>query len=301
MQAREGERKWVAGVSGGLAGILAETATLPVDTVKIRMQVATGAEGAKPLGVGATLQGIVAKEGIAGLYKGLAPGLMRQAVYQSVKMLIYEPIRDATYGVLGKDASPLAVRLMSGGVAGMVGTVISSPTDIMKVRMQGDVTGTRYRGVFDAFATTYRQEGVAAFWKGAGANMQRSFVVNASELATYDTSKSLLVGSYGWDERSTSTHALCAFSAGFVAAVTSTPIDLAKTRLMNAGGGNAAYRGILDCLQTTARKEGPMALYKGFLPNWFRLAPWTLVFFMSYENIRGTVSGVDAAMQAKGF
>lgn len=301
MQARKGERKWVAGASGGIAGMLAETATLPIDTVKIRMQVNLGSGGEAPLGIVGTAQGIVKQEGIGGLYKGLAPGLLRQAVYQSIKMLIYEPIRDASIALLGDDAPELAVRLVAGGTAGVLGTAVSSPTDIMKVRMQADVAGTRYSGMIDAFAKTYRQEGIAAFWKGSTANMQRSFVVNASELAAYDTSKSILVGSYGWDGSAIATHAVCAFNAGFVAAVTSTPIDLAKTRIMNAGNGNVVYSGILDCLRTTVRNEGPMALYKGFLPNWFRLAPWTLVFFMSYENVRAAIGSVDATLQEKGF
>ena len=71
-----------------------------------------------------------------------------------------------------------------------------------------------------------------------------------------------------------------------VAAIASTPVDLAKTRLMNAGDGRAVYRGMFHCLTSTARNEGIFALYKGFFPNWFRLAPWTLMFFLSYERIR---------------
>ena len=63
-------------------------------------------------------------------------------------------------------------------------------------------------------------------------------------------------------------------------------MDLAKTRLMNAGDGRAVYRGMFHCLTSTARNEGIFALYKGFFPNWFRLAPWTLMFFLSYERIR---------------
>jgi len=41
------------------------------------------------------------------------------------------------------------------------------------------------------------------------------------------------------------------------------PFDVAKSRLQ-AGGG--AYSGLVDCLVTTARREGPSALYRGVLP-----------------------------------
>ena len=85
---------------------------------------------------------------------------------------------------------------------------------------------------------------------------------------------------------SSATKTLKPYKTVQVAAVASTPVDLAKTRLMNAGDGRAMYRGMFHCLTSTARNEGIFALYKGFFPNWFRLAPWTLMFFLSYERIR---------------
>lgn len=39
-------------------------------------------------------------------------------------------------------------------------------------------------------------------------------------------------------------------------------------------------------MQQTVAKEGIMALYKGFLPVWIRMAPWSLTFWMSFEQIR---------------
>lgn len=185
-------------------------------------------------------------------------------------------------------------RILAGGTAGAIGTAISSPTDMTKVRMQADVDGSRYRGLLHAMRKIVKSEGVLAFWNGSLANVQRSFIVNASELASYDTSKDYLVSARGWDPDNIMTHTVCALNAGFVAAVASTPIDLAKTRLMNAGDGNAAYRGVFDCLRKTAMNEGVLALYKGFFPNWFRLAPWTLAFFVSFEQIRPKLSAVDA-------
>jgi len=37
---------------------------------------------------------------------------------------------------------------------------------------------------------------------------------------------------------------------------------------------------------TTVREEGFFALYKGLLPCWLRMAPWSLTFWLSYEQIR---------------
>lgn len=46
------------------------------------------------------------------------------------------------------------------------------------------------------------------------------------------------------------------------------------------------YRGSVDCLRQTVGKEGFAALYKGFLPCWIRMAPWSLTFWLSFEQIR---------------
>ncbi len=40
------------------------------------------------------------EEGVAGLFKGLTPALLRQAVYSSVRMGVYEPIRDLVQGAM---------------------------------------------------------------------------------------------------------------------------------------------------------------------------------------------------------
>lgn len=46
------------------------------------------------------------------------------------------------------------------------------------------------------------------------------------------------------------------------------------------------YTGSIDCLKQTVAKEGFGALYKGFLPCWIRMAPWSLTFWLSFEQIR---------------
>eukprot|EP00939_MAST-03C_sp_MAST-3C-sp1_P002913 g2913.t1 len=313
MNRREGEGAWVAGLSGSIAGSVAEALTLPLDTMKVRMQINRSAAGSTTmLHVG---RSILSDESARGFFKGFSPAIWRQVIYQGLKMFLYEPVRDVAMSTVrwghddvgsggaggGGKLVDLALRFVTGGTVGALGTIISSPTDMMKVRMQADVDGSRYGGKFiRASLKVANKEGVLAFWKGSFANVQRSFVVNASELATYDASKNFIVNDLGWDSSSIVTQALCALNAGFVAALTSTPVDLAKTRLMNAGDGNKTYRGIFDCMRQTAAKEGLGALYKGFFPNWFRMAPWTLAFFLTFEKVRPTLAEFDALSREGG-
>ncbi|KAK9271041.1 hypothetical protein L1049_026630 [Liquidambar formosana] len=58
-------------------------------------------------------------------------------------------------------------------------------------------------------------------------------------------------------------------------------------------GEAAPYSGALDCAMKTVRAEGPMALYKGFIPTISRQGPFTVVLFVTLEQIRKQKSAKD--------
>lgn len=73
------------------------------------------------------------------------------------------------------------------------------PMDLVKVRMQGEgrlLPGQkpRYSGVMNAYATIVRQEGIKGLWTGWGPAVMRNSIINATELASYDTAKEVSVG-----------------------------------------------------------------------------------------------------------
>ncbi|XVF67265.1 hypothetical protein PTKIN_Ptkin10aG0106600 [Pterospermum kingtungense] len=85
------------------------------------------------------------------------------------------------------------------------------------------------------------------------------------------------------------THMTASFETGFVAAVASNPIDVIKTRVMNIKvvlGVEPPYTGALDCALKTVKAKGPMALYKGFIPTISRQGPFTVVLFVTLEQVR---------------
>ena len=75
-----------------------------------------------------------------------------------------------------------------------------------------------------------------------------------------------------------------------VGAIMGTPADVVKARMMNqptdAKGRGTLYKSSFDCLNRTLTNEGFFGLYKGFVPCWLRMAPWSLTFWLSYEQIR---------------
>ena len=84
-------------------------------------------------------------------------------------------------------------------------------------------------------------------------------------------------------------HLASASLAGFAAVCVGSPLDVVKTRVMNAPPG--VYKNPLDCVIKVASKEGPTAFYKGFIPNVARISGWCCVMFLTFENIKNWFEG----------
>ena len=108
-----------------------------------------------------------------------------------------------------------------------------------------------------------QKDGVLGLWAGLRPNIARTFLVNAAELGTYDQAKSVLVSAVG---EGPVAHIGASGIAGVTSALTSTPADVVKTRLMNDAGGQQRYTGMIHATKTIFAEEGVGALYAGFYP-----------------------------------
>ena len=285
-------------VASSAAAAVAETATLPTDVAKVRLQVQTNK--ARYAGLVDCLRKTAASEGLAACWKGLEPALIRQVCYSSLALVLYEPVRQAISP--SGDAS-FGSRLLAGGTAGAIAITVFNPTEVLKTRMQSATEATSMRAVV---GNVYRSGGVLSFWAGLQPNVARTFLVNAAELGTYDQAKESLKPLLGEGPLA---HIGASGIAGVASACTSTPADVIKTRLMNqattAGDGDAAatalaprYAGPLDALRSILRDEGAAALYKGFVPIVVRKVLWCSIFFVTYEQLRAAV-GLRSDSSAK--
>ena len=267
----------------------AAVTTHPIDLVKVRlmMDMRAGA-GDNPITVA---MNIVRKDGLPGLYKGLSASLLRQATYSMTRFGVYGPIKDS---ITGKDKTPSAwQKLMAGMLAGAVGAIVGNPADLTMVRMQADGRVApeqryNYTSVGNGLARIVREEGVLNLWRGSQPTIVRAMLVTAAQLGAYDQFKYLLLGRYKLFSDGLALHIVASFGAGFVAAVVTNPVDVVKTRIMNQGtvaaGQTPKYAGMLDCFVKIARQEGFGGFYKGFVPNFMRLGPQTIMTFLFYEQ-----------------
>lgn len=291
MNRTEGEVWWVRPLAGALASQTADFCTYPIDTSKTRLQL-SGELGGRESYKGMThaISKVYATEGPSGLYKGFSAALLRQGFYRATVFALYEPLRD----FIGP--SSFLARVVSGGIGGALGIMCVNPFDVIKVRMQADRTGGRYSSLRAASLHLVREEGLTGMFRGVIPNAQRAFLVNAAELAIYDTLKHWAVGKIG---EGIPAYFFASIGAGLVAAGVSTPVDLVKTRVMNQQVDPVTKRGLqysgsIDCAVKSFKAEGLKGMYKGFLPTWVRLGPYNLIAFLAFEQYRGSIRSASS-------
>ncbi|KAI3672568.1 hypothetical protein L6452_38659 [Arctium lappa] len=295
-------------VEGGVASIVAGCSTHPLDLIKVRMQLqGESAPTLRPAfayngngGVATVVRSgpvsvglkIFQTEGVGALFSGISATVLRQTLYSTTRMGLYEMFREKwTDGNTGTFS--LSRKISAGLLAGGIGAAVGNPADVAMVRMQADgrlPVGQRrnYKGVADAITRMVKQEGVTSLWRGSSLTVNRAMIVTASQLASYDQIKETILKNEVMAD-GLGTHVTASFAAGFVAAVASNPVDVIKTRVMNMRveeGVAPPYKGAVDCALKTVTAEGPMALYKGFIPTISRQGPFTVVLFVTLEQVR---------------
>ncbi|KAL7979455.1 hypothetical protein Chor_004613 [Crotalus horridus] len=236
------------------------------------------------------------EEGILALYSGIAPALLRQASYGTIKIGIYQSLKrlfvDRLEGpgqtvtrslwrllrVLGYITffliadETLLINVICGVISGVISSALANPTDVLKIRMQAQ--GSLFQGgMIGSFIDIYQQEGTRGLWRGVVPTAQRAAIVVGVELPVYDITKKHLILS-GLMGDTILTHFI--FTCGLAGAIASNPVDVVRTRMMN-------QRAIVG---STWKSEGFFALYKGFWPNWLRLGPWNIIVSFLYAKQR---------------
>ncbi|XP_042287747.1 mitochondrial uncoupling protein 2-like [Thunnus maccoyii] len=273
----------------GTAACIADLVTFPLDTAKVRLQIQgeaeKGASAKKYRGVFGTIATMVRTEGPRSLYNGLVAGLQRQMSFASVRIGLYDSMKQ--FYTRGTDSAGIVTRLMAGCTTGAMAVAFAQPTDVVKVRFQAQVRLAdgvrRYNGTLDAYKTIARDEGVRGLWKGCMPNITRNAIVNCAELVTYDLIKEVIL-KYDIMTDNLPCHFTAAFSAGFCTTIVASPVDVVKTRYMNSHSGQ--YNSAINCALNMLRHEGPTAFYKGFMPSFLRLGSWNIVMFVTYEQIK---------------
>lgn len=267
---------------GGVAAALAACCTHPLDLIKVHLQTQQKVE----MRAVNMAKSIVRQQGFLALYNGVSASVGRQLTYSMTRFAIYDAIRPVIIAK-GEKNPTLVKKMLLATVSGFIGGIVGTPCDVVNVRMQNDIKlpldqRRNYRHVFHGLYATAKGEGVVALFNGVQMAALRAVLITNGQIAFYDQIKQFLLGTSKFEDNIT-THFTASFIASTIATGMTQPVDVMKTRLMNAKPGE--FNGIWHCVKDTG-KLGPMGFFKGFIPAWVRLGPLTILIWVFKEQFR---------------
>ncbi|PON82471.1 Mitochondrial carrier protein [Trema orientale] len=198
--------------AGACAGIIAMSATYPMDMVRGRLTVQTEKSPRQYRGIFHALSTVLREEGFRALYKGWLPSVIGVVPYVGLNFAVYESLKDwliktKPFGLVEDSELSVTTRLACGAAAGTVGQTVAYPLDVIRRRMQmvgwkdaasvvaGEGKGKtplEYTGMVDAFTKTVRHEGFGALYKGLVPNSVKVVPSIAIAFVTYEKVKDIL-------------------------------------------------------------------------------------------------------------
>jgi solute carrier family 25 (mitochondrial folate transporter), member 32 len=183
----------------------------------------------------------------------------------------------------------------------MLTALLTNPIWVIKTRMlsTGSATPGAYRSMLDGAQRIWKDEGARGFWRGL---LPSLFGIShgAVQFAVYEQLKErrrgqLLAKRDGGGsgrrvggraaELSNADYLLLSGTSKVVAGAATYPYQVVRVRLQSYEA-ESTYRGAVDAVVQTWKREGLRGFYKGLGPNLVRVLPSTCVTFLVYENTK---------------
>ncbi|XP_064430586.1 solute carrier family 25 member 43 isoform X4 [Mirounga angustirostris] len=211
--------------------------------------------------------------------------------------------------------------IMAGSLAGMVSTIVTYPTDLIKTRLiVQNLLEPSYRGILHAFSTIYQQEGFLALYRGVSLTVLGALPFSAGSLLVYMNLEKLWNGPR--DRFSPLQNFANVCLAAAVTQTLSFPFDTVKRKMQrwsmlvisqdcsgsrdevhevakvvggqrgvkaqsphlpHHGGVDVHFSGAVDCFRQIVKAQGVLALWNGLTANLLKIVPYFGVMFGTFE------------------
>jgi len=154
-------------LTGASAGATEAFVVVPFELVKIRLQ--DKASAGKYNGMIDVITKTVRNEGILAMYNGLESTLWRHILWNAGYFGCIFQVRELIPKAETKKGQTVN-DIIAGTVGGTVGTIVNTPMDVVKSRIQNTVKvpgqTPKYNWAWPAVATVAKEEGFGALYKG---------------------------------------------------------------------------------------------------------------------------------------
>nr|XP_057937071.1 mitochondrial S-adenosylmethionine carrier protein isoform X1 [Doryrhamphus excisus] len=266
-------REFVASlVAGGSAGMCVDLALFPLDTIKTRLQ---------------SQQGFYRAGGFRGIYAGVPSAALGSFPSASAFFVTYDCAKSVlgSHGALAEPSVAPLAHMLSASLGETVACLIRVPTEVVKQRTQASPSSSTYH----VLLATLREEGVGGLYRGFRSTLLREIPFSLVQFPLWEYFKTC------WSRRRGQTlhswqAAVCGAFAGAVAAFLTTPLDVAKTRIMLAKAGSTTASGNIPLvLRDVWKSRGLSGLFAGSIPRMTSISVGGFIFLGAYEKVRRTL------------
>ncbi|MBZ3875604.1 Solute carrier family 25 member 43 [Sciurus carolinensis] len=258
----------------GLAGTLSLSLTAPLELATVLAQVGVARGHARgPWAIG---RRVWRAEGPRALWKGNGVACLRLFPCSAVQLAAYRKF----VGLFTDDSGHISQQssIMAGSLAGIVSTIVTYPTDLIKTRLiVQNMLEPSYKGILHAFSTVYQQEGFLALYRG----------VSLTILVYMNLEK---IWNGPRDQFSLLQNFTTVCLAAVVTQTLSFPFDTVKRKMQaqspylpNYGGVDVHFSGAMDCFRQIVKAQGVLGLWNGLTANLLKVVPYFGVMFSTFE------------------
>ncbi|XP_071446224.1 mitochondrial S-adenosylmethionine carrier protein [Hetaerina americana] len=256
-------------IAGGAAGTAVDVSLFPLDTLKTRLQ---------------SKQGFLKSGGFRGIYAGLGPAAAGSAPNAAVFFCTYDFIKRNTCPLVQESWKPV-VHMFAACCGEVSACVVRVPVEIIKQRCQVAATTS----VSVVIRSIIEKNGFRGFYQGYFSTLLREIPFSLIQFPLWEALKSYWIShrkARGFhDELGASQVAVCGAIAGGISAGLTTPMDVAKTRIM-LDSSPGRVNSVISVLKEVYASQGIKGLFAGVLPRILWISLGGAIFFGVNEKTK---------------
>ena len=257
-------------IIGGLSGIVARTATAPIELFKLQRQ--------NHYLKNNSIRYVLQKEGIHNLWKGNFTNCVRVFPQYGINFATFHNTKPIFKEFTDNED---LVHFLSGGTAGVVSMCAIYPLETSRTHLSLQTHKSKYTGLIDVLKTLK----INQLFAGLRMSIFGFGPWNAINFTSYFKYKELFSS---YKEHENMYKLLCGGFSGITALTVTYPTDLIRKRLQMQSFSKdvPVYNGIVDCARKIVKTDGIFGLYRGLWIGYIKCFPTLAVQFWTFDTLK---------------